>query len=221
MRLIVLTARPHRAPAEVSLGAREAVRDREHYARNRWVLSLLFLGGLRISELIGNTMGGFYSRHDRDGIERWWINVFYATILWSIGYWIVYPSWPLVSSYAKGVIGYSSRADVAQDLLDLKAWAKLRPLYYEILEVAEGHLSAGWDYTCALPRWPARSRIACALPLLIGIRTLGRLRGANPLDPSWRVKASRPEVKKMLRQLVLRYPFRRSWDRLFEEWRPG
>lgn len=107
------------------------------------------------------------------------------------------------------------------DLLDLKTWPRLRPLYYEILDVAEGHLSAGWDYTCALPRWPARARIACGLPLLIGIRTLGRLRGANPLDASWRVKATRAEVKKMLRQLVLRYPFRNSWERLFEEWRPG
>lgn len=107
------------------------------------------------------------------------------------------------------------------DLLDLKSWAKLRPLYYEWIEIAEAHLSAGWDYTCALPRSPARVRIACALPLLIGIRTLGRLRGANPLDPTWRVKTSRPEVRTMFRQLVLRYPFRASWERLFEEWRPG
>lgn len=108
-----------------------------------------------------------------------------------------------------------------QDLLDLKTWPKLRPLYYELLETAEAHLSAGWEYTCALPRRPARVPLACGLPLLIGIRTIGRLRGANPLDATWRVKASRTEVRKMFRQLVLRYPFRSSWERLFEEWRPG
>lgn len=65
--------------------------------------------------------------HEWDGIKelntplpRWWINVFYATILWSVGYWIVYPAWPLISSHTTGVFGYSSRADVAQELVDLK-----------------------------------------------------------------------------------------------------
>ena len=41
--------------------------------------------------------------HEWDGIRelntplpRWWLWLFYATIVWSIGYWIVYPAWPLV-----------------------------------------------------------------------------------------------------------------------------
>ncbi|MDX2218271.1 MAG: tyrosine-type recombinase/integrase [Burkholderiales bacterium] len=54
---------------------RESARHREHYVRNRWVLSLLFLGGLRISELANNTMGDFSMRRDREGIERWWLEV--------------------------------------------------------------------------------------------------------------------------------------------------
>ena len=65
--------------------------------------------------------------HEWDGIKelntplpKWWINTFYACCLWAFGYWVVYPAWPLVSSYTTGVIGYSSRADVAQDLADLK-----------------------------------------------------------------------------------------------------
>ena len=40
--------------------------------------------------------------HEWDGIEelntplpRWWLWLFYATIIWSIGYWVVYPAWPL------------------------------------------------------------------------------------------------------------------------------
>jgi len=40
--------------------------------------------------------------HEWDGIKelnnplpRWWLWVFYATIIWSIGYWVVYPSWPV------------------------------------------------------------------------------------------------------------------------------
>ena len=64
--------------------------------------------------------------HEWDGIQelntplpRWWVITFYATIVWSIGYWIVYPSWPLLSSYLPGVGGYSSRAAVTQDVADL------------------------------------------------------------------------------------------------------
>lgn len=66
--------------------------------------------------------------HEWDGIRelntplpRWWVNVFYATILWSIGYWIVYPAWPLVNDYTKGLFGYSTRASVHAELDELQA----------------------------------------------------------------------------------------------------
>jgi cytochrome c oxidase cbb3-type subunit 3 len=64
--------------------------------------------------------------HEWDGIKelntplpRWWVWVFYATIIWSVLYWIVYPAWPLVSSYTKGLFGYSSRANVAVEIAAL------------------------------------------------------------------------------------------------------
>ena len=66
--------------------------------------------------------------HEWDGIRelntplpRWWLWVFYATIVWSIAYWIVMPAWPLVSGYTKGVIGYSQRAVVARQVERTKA----------------------------------------------------------------------------------------------------
>jgi len=66
--------------------------------------------------------------HEWDGIHelntplpRWWLWLFYATIIWAVGYWIVYPSWPLVSSYSKGLFGWNSRTAVASDLAALKA----------------------------------------------------------------------------------------------------
>lgn len=49
-------------------------------------------------------------------LPRWWLWTFYLTILWSIGYWVVYPAWPLVAGYTKGMFAYSSRAEVAEDL---------------------------------------------------------------------------------------------------------
>ena len=66
--------------------------------------------------------------HEWDGLRelntplpRWWLWIFYATIVWAIGYWIVYPSWPLISSYTKGSFGWQSREAIVTDLSRLKA----------------------------------------------------------------------------------------------------
>ncbi|WOI45371.1 site-specific integrase [Acidovorax sp. BLS4] len=44
-------------------------------ARFRWLFSLLYIGGLRISEVCNNSMGDFYWRRGVDGRERWWLEV--------------------------------------------------------------------------------------------------------------------------------------------------
>jgi len=56
--------------------------------------------------------------HEWDGLKelnnplpKWWLYIFYATIVWAIGYWVVYPSWPLISGYTAGVLGDSQRAN--------------------------------------------------------------------------------------------------------------
>jgi cytochrome c oxidase cbb3-type subunit 3 len=66
--------------------------------------------------------------HEWDGIRelntplpRWWLWLLYLTIIWAIGYWVVYPAWPLVSSFTTGISGWSSRIAVATDLNELKA----------------------------------------------------------------------------------------------------
>ncbi|SDS52031.1 cytochrome-c oxidase, cbb3-type subunit III [Bradyrhizobium canariense] len=65
--------------------------------------------------------------HEWDGIKelntplpRWWIITFYATIVWAIGYWIVYPAWPMLWSNTPGILHYSSRGQVAAELADLE-----------------------------------------------------------------------------------------------------
>ncbi len=65
--------------------------------------------------------------HEWDGIKelnnplpRWWLWTFYATVIWSIGYVILYPAIPLVTDATKGVLGYSSRAEVAQEIVKAK-----------------------------------------------------------------------------------------------------
>ena len=50
-------------------------RDAKHAARGRWLFSLLYVGGLRVSEVCHNTMGGFFCRRSADGKERWWLEL--------------------------------------------------------------------------------------------------------------------------------------------------
>ncbi|MEM8849067.1 MAG: cytochrome-c oxidase, cbb3-type subunit III [Pseudomonadota bacterium] len=73
----------------------------------------------RIDEETGTETTG----HSWDGIEelntplpRWWLWTFYATIVWGIIYTILFPAWPLVSSATSGVLGYSTRGEVAEEI---------------------------------------------------------------------------------------------------------
>ncbi len=100
-------------------------------------------------------------------------------------------------------------------LLDPSAMEVLRPLYDEYMEQALGHLAAGWHYTRTVPFAQLRVRLACAWPILIGLKTLGRLRRANVLDASQVVKVTRPEVRHLIIQSIVRYPFPAAWGRLF------
>lgn len=54
----------------------ETARHQAVYWRARWLFSLLYLCGLRISEVVGNSMGGFFSRTDpKTGELRWWLQI--------------------------------------------------------------------------------------------------------------------------------------------------
>lgn len=61
--------------ATVDALPRESTRQQEHYARVRWLISLFYICGTRISEISATTMGGFFERRDRAGKERWWLEV--------------------------------------------------------------------------------------------------------------------------------------------------
>jgi cytochrome c oxidase cbb3-type subunit 3 len=66
--------------------------------------------------------------HEWDGIKelntplpKWWVYVFYATIVWSLGYYVFYPAIPLGSDYTKGILGWSSRDQVEEQLAAAEA----------------------------------------------------------------------------------------------------
>lgn len=96
---------------------------------------------------------------------------------------------------------YLPRQDLAtlglrpEDLLDPAAIQRLRPLLQDLLALTLSHYGEGWSYILAIPAREVRLRLACAWPLLIGLRTLDRIQQAcNLLDPRVTVKISRPAV---------------------------
>ncbi|WP_127114595.1 cytochrome-c oxidase, cbb3-type subunit III [Shimia sediminis] len=71
--------------------------------------------------------------HVWDGIEeynnplpKWWVWIFYITIIWAIGYSIAYPAWPGLNGATKGVLGWSQRVDVETSIQE--AADKLAPI---------------------------------------------------------------------------------------------
>ena len=69
--------------------------------------------------------------HEWDGIKelntplpKWWLYTFYGTVIWAIGYTIAYPAWPMLSSATPGLLGYSSRAQLEEQVSAAKAAQK-------------------------------------------------------------------------------------------------
>ena len=61
--------------------------------------------------------------HEWDGIKeynkplpRWWLWTFYATIVWAVLYTIAYPAWPGIREATPGLLGYSTRGEVAEEI---------------------------------------------------------------------------------------------------------
>lgn len=76
-------------------------------------------GGRPVDQISGTETTG----HEWDGIReldtplpRWWLWILYGSIIWAIGYWIAMPAWPTLTGYTKGLLGYSSRAEVETDV---------------------------------------------------------------------------------------------------------
>lgn len=105
-----------------------------------------------------------------------------------------------------------------EDLLDPSNEARFRPLYDRLLDQAREHLAAGWNYTSTLPRNQRRVRLACAWPILIGVRTLARLGAGRVLDPGSRIKVPKPEVRSILLGSLWRLPSDAAWNGQFTRW---
>ena len=61
--------------------------------------------------------------HEWDGIRelntplpKWWLYTFYACIAFAAVYAVLYPSVPWITGHTKGLLGYSTRQDVARTI---------------------------------------------------------------------------------------------------------
>lgn len=61
--------------------------------------------------------------HEWDGIEeldtpmpRWWLWTFFGTIIFAIGYVVLYPAWPMLNSATRGVLGWSSHGQLESEM---------------------------------------------------------------------------------------------------------
>lgn len=73
--------------------------------------------------------------HEWDGLKelnnplpRWWLWVFYVCIIWAIGYWVVYPTWPTLSGSTKGTAGWTQFTRLEKEQ---QAISELQSVYLE------------------------------------------------------------------------------------------
>jgi cytochrome c oxidase cbb3-type subunit 3 len=71
-----------------------------------------------IDEATGTSTVG----HEWDGIEeldtpmpRWWLWAFYASIIFAAAYVVAYPAWPMINEGTRGLLGWTSRGELAQE----------------------------------------------------------------------------------------------------------
>lgn len=76
-----------------------------------------------IDELSGVETTG----HEWDGLKelnnplpRWWVWIFLVTVIWSVWYFVVYPSWPTLTGATEGTSGYTQFKELADSQKEIQ-----------------------------------------------------------------------------------------------------
>tara|TARA_B100001094_G_scaffold332593_2_gene405369 strand:- start:87 stop:1088 length:1002 start_codon:yes stop_codon:yes gene_type:complete len=103
------------------------------------------------------------------------------------------------------------------DLIEPTKMDSFRPLYDRYLDLTDEYLASAIQYIEMLPHWKLRLRAACMFPVIIGKRTVSKLREGNALDPSNRLKIDRSEIKEVIQKVVFSVPSRQASMRILRD----
>lgn len=59
---------------------------------------------------------GYPLQEYNNPLPTWWLYTFYATIIWAVIYWVLYPAWPIGDGFTKGVLGWSMHSEFKQEM---------------------------------------------------------------------------------------------------------
>jgi len=71
-----------------------------------------------------NNTGHFWDdnlRELKNPPPRWWMLAFWASVLWWIGYAILYPMWPTATGYTKGILGWTQMQEYQKGVEQVEA----------------------------------------------------------------------------------------------------
>lgn len=104
-----------------------------------------------------------------------------------------------------------------EDLRNPESIAAFRPLYDEYLDLACDHYDAAIRYIRSIPRKHRNLRLACLLPVAIGLDTLALLRTGNVLDAGERIKVDRSRIKRIAALCATGTRFKPIEDRILDK----
>ena len=76
---------------------------------------------------------------------RWWMLAFWASILWVVGYSILYPTWPLINGYTKGIMGWTQIKEYQDGLAEVQTIRA--PFEDKIAQISPKEILANPDLT--------------------------------------------------------------------------
>ena len=95
-----------------------------------------------------------------------------------------------------------------EDLYNPDSIDVFRPLYDSYLDLTCEHYDSAINYIRMIPRKYRSLRMACMLPVVIGLETIALLRKGNVLDASERIKVNRTKIRKIAISCVISTRFK-------------
>ncbi|MBF0124789.1 MAG: cytochrome-c oxidase, cbb3-type subunit III [Magnetococcales bacterium] len=77
---------------------------------------------------------GYPLQEYNNPLPKWWLYTFYATIVYAIVYWVLYPAWPLANGFTKGLLASSMYQELAQE--EAAAKATRQPLEKQLADLS-------------------------------------------------------------------------------------